>query len=65
MDLAYFFQPVPGYLVNGTAETLPVTGETAQYSRLRESRRMKLNELHYFDHPLFGLFMRVSRFGGE
>jgi len=65
VDLAYFFQPVPGYLVNGTAETLPVTGETAQYSRLRESRRMKLNELHYFDHPLFGLFMRVSRFGGE
>lgn len=37
----------------------------ASYTRLRESRRMKLNELHYFDHPLFGMITRVSRFNVE
>ncbi len=29
---------------------------------LREKRRVKLNELHYFDHPFFGLLIRVSRY---
>lgn len=29
--------------------------------RLREKRRVKLNELHYFDHPRFGALVRVSR----
>ena len=33
----------------------------ADYVRLTESRRIKLNELHYFDHPLFGLAIQVSR----
>lgn len=28
---------------------------------LREKRRVKLNELHYFDHPFFGILVRVSR----
>lgn len=29
--------------------------------RIREKRRVKLNEVHYFDHPLFGALVRVSR----
>ncbi|MFC1681547.1 CsiV family protein, partial [Pseudomonadota bacterium] len=29
---------------------------------MREKRRVKLNELHYFDHPFFGLLFRVSRY---
>lgn len=29
--------------------------------RIQERRRVKLNELHYFDHPFFGLLVRVSR----
>ena len=29
--------------------------------RLQEKRRVKLNELHYFDHPFFGALVRVSR----
>ena len=29
--------------------------------RIQEKRRVKLNELHYFDHPFFGLLVRVSR----
>ena len=26
-----------------------------------EKRRLKLNETHYFDHPRFGIILRVSR----
>ena len=29
--------------------------------RLQEKRRVKLNEIHYFDHPFFGVLIRVSR----
>lgn len=29
--------------------------------RINEKRRVKLNELHYLDHPLFGALIRVSR----
>ncbi|MEX2517202.1 MAG: CsiV family protein [Gammaproteobacteria bacterium] len=31
--------------------------------QLQESRRIKLNEMHYFDHPLYGAIVRVSRAG--
>ena len=34
----------------------------ADYVRLTESRRIKLNELHYYDHPLFGVIVQVSRY---
>ncbi len=30
------------------------------YYRLNEKRRFKLNELHYLDHPKFGVIVRVS-----
>ena len=29
--------------------------------RLKEKRRLKLNEKHYFDHPKFGILLQVSR----
>jgi len=29
--------------------------------RLNEKRRLKLNEVHFFDHPKFGVLLRVSR----
>ena len=29
--------------------------------RIQEKRRVKLNEIHYFDHPFFGALVRVSR----
>lgn len=32
---------------------------------LRDKRRVKLNELHYFDHPFFGVLVRVSRWETE
>ena len=33
----------------------------ASYVRLTESRRVKPDELHYFDHPLFGLIVQVRK----
>lgn len=29
--------------------------------RMEEKRRLKLNEKHFFDHPKFGVLLRVSR----
>jgi len=63
VDLAYFFQSIPASQI--TAGNFSTDLQQANFARLTESRRMKLNELHYFDHPLFGVVMRVSRLGGE
>lgn len=32
-----------------------------QATALQESRRMELGELHYLDHPLFGILVKVTR----
>lgn len=51
VDMAYF-PPAPA-------------DEAAQHVRLQESRKIRLNEVHYFDHPLFGVLLQVSRVGAE
>jgi len=30
---------------------------------LKESRKIKLNEIHYFDNPMYGVILQVSRLG--
>lgn len=35
--------------------------DPGNYVRLVEERRVRLNELHYFDHPLFGAIVQVTR----
>ncbi|MGV0034771.1 MAG: CsiV family protein [Candidatus Azotimanducaceae bacterium WSBS_2022_MAG_OTU7] len=30
-----------------------------------QSRRMRSDELHYIDHPLFGIVVRINRFTPE
>ena len=58
VDLAYF----PGAsapAVNGDGGSVP-----PDHVRLTESRKIKFNEVHYFDHPLFGALLQVSRAGG-
>lgn len=67
VDMAYFpdnpsilappAAPSPG----GTPDAIPSNGQHADYVRLTQSRKVKLNELDYFDHPLFGLLVQVSR----
>ena len=39
----------------------PQVNPYAEYVRLIENRRIKLDELQYFDHPLFGVILQVSR----
>lgn len=62
VDLVYFIDPRSQSVVNTAAPGAPAQPAS---SRMRESRRMKLNELHYFDHPLFGMIMHISRAGSE
>lgn len=38
----------------------PVTTVAQRSYRLRESRRIKSKEVHYFDHPLFGVLLYVK-----
>lgn len=65
IDLAYFFdmQHVPAANSNDN----PTLSGSSQvnFTRMTESRRLKLNEIHYFDHPLFGVLVRVSRVQSE
>ena len=61
VDMAYF----PEYF-SRQSEMLEednddIIEKRADYVRLKESRKIKLNEIHYFDHPLFGIILRVSR----
>jgi hypothetical protein len=37
------------------------TSNLAGYARLDQSQRMRSGELHYFDHPLFGLLVRIDK----
>lgn len=45
------------------ADLLYIDPDTGLPLQLKESRRMRLNELHYLDHPRFGVLARVSRAG--
>ena len=61
VDFAHF----PGFLLNGETpdkeEGSLFVQQQADYVRLQESRKIRLNEIHYFDHPIFGVILRVSR----
>ena len=61
VDFAYFPEflkrPEPE-LAEGTADT---ERPQADYVRMTESRRIKPDEINYFDHPLFGLIIQVTR----
>ena len=42
-------------------DLLYIDPDTGVPLQLKESRRMRLNELHYLDHPRFGVLARISR----
>jgi hypothetical protein len=52
LDIAYF--PL-------SAVADPGATPSAEYMRLRERRKVLLNDLNYFDHPRFGVLVQVSR----
>ena len=61
VDLAYFFKSLPESTINTAMMNKNITNKLSDYARLTESRKIKLNELHYFDHPLFGVITWVRR----
>jgi len=50
----------PGAETAGTTEGSPTEGADRPVFRLVESRRMRSSELHYFDHPHFGMLVEVT-----
>ncbi len=57
LDLAYAPTSPPNSLLGATESARPVT------FTLRQSRRVKSFERHYFDHPAFGVIAMVSPVG--
>lgn len=49
------------YFINAFSNAGTGVGSANQFTRLLETRKIKLNEIHYFDHPLFGVLLRVGR----
>ncbi|MCI0400159.1 MAG: peptidoglycan binding protein CsiV [Gammaproteobacteria bacterium] len=70
VDLVYF---LPEYLrhdaiaMGGThlSSGAVLTDQQSMYVRLTESRKIRVNELHYFDHPLFGVLLKVTLYQPE
>ena len=64
LDLAY---SINGESLADLEELGPVIVEEDSnfVTRLTETRRIKLNDIHYFDHPLFGAIVRVVRLNSE
>lgn len=53
-------------LTAAVGDSVPLGVENpVDYVRLTETRRLRLNELHYFDHPMFGMILQVSRYERE
>jgi len=78
LDISYFVDLLTESVTSFTEENISVAGEDVEeigvdeeiimsgtYAQMKETRRIKLNELHYFDHPLFGVIMRVTRLSVE
>ncbi len=66
VDFAYFPELTedpdrPDMSLADTDNGKSLFNQQADYVRLTESRRVRLNEIHYFDHPLLGLIIQVSR----
>jgi hypothetical protein len=65
VDMAYF--PEDPSVLATAPDAMQAQGQSgvvpphADYVRMTQSRKIKLNELNYFDHPLFGVLLQVSR----
>ena len=61
IDLSYFTQlPEQNKVLRNSEESF-ANGFDKTEIKLKETRKIKLNEIHYFDHPMFGVILQVSR----
>lgn len=65
LDLAFFLPDTVNQQLDDAEQGVGQSAvrKTNAVTRLTETRRVKLNEIHYFDHPLFGAIVRVVRLG--
>lgn len=68
--MAGFKSALPDEILSQHQELVKVERERGQYFAARtlpmlQSRRMRSDELHYIDHPLFGIVVRINRFTPE
>ena len=61
VDFAYFPETLQQPDLEMPAQSAGHMRLAASYVRLTQSRRIKPDDLNYFDHPLFGLVVEVSR----
>lgn len=61
VDLSYFKDlPAENKVLRTSEESF--TGTTDKtVIKMKETRKIKLNEIHYFDHPMLGVILQVSR----
>ena len=61
VDFAYFPEVLEQPGPDSRDEAAGRVRLSTDYVRFTESRRVKPDELHYFDHPLFGLIVQVRK----
>lgn len=62
IDFSYFPEDIQKILrTQSNVNTEKMVNKDVDYVRLTENRKISLNELNYFDHPLFGILVQVSR----
>jgi len=61
IDLSYFKDIPPENKIIRTSEESFQNNIDKFVIKLKETRKIKLNEIHYFDHPMFGVILQVSR----
>lgn len=61
VDLNYFKDlPAENKILRTSDESFSGTTDRT-IIKLKETRKLKLNEIHYFDHPMLGVILQVSR----
>jgi len=61
IDLSYFKTlPVENKIIRTSEESFQNSFDKSVI-KLKETRKIKLNEIHYFDHPMYGVILQVSR----
>ena len=61
IDLSYFKELPPENKIIRTSEESFQNNFEKSVIKLKETRKIKLNEIHYFDHPMYGVILQVSR----
>ena len=61
VDFSYFKVLPPGNKIIRTSEESFIGATDKTVIKLKETRKIKLNEIHYFDHPMYGVILQVSR----